>query len=63
MLTCDYTAAARGTGCETDGSSVSLKTVNSDLCDMMIWGASSGDVVDWYWYWNTETLKWNLCKT
>ena len=46
MLTCGCTAAAGGTGCEAGGSGASLKTVNPDLCSMVIWGVSSGDIVD-----------------
>ena len=50
MLTCDYTAAAEQTNCKAGDSGVSLKTVNSDLCSTVVWGASSDDIVNWYWY-------------
>ena len=62
MLICGCTAAAGETGCEAGGSGVSLKTVNPELCGTVVHEASSGDMVGWYWCWETETLKWSLCK-
>ena len=49
MLIYNCTAAAEETDCEIDDSDVSLKTVNLDLCSMVVQRASSNNMINWYW--------------
>ena len=48
MLTCGCTVTAEGTNYKTDNLDVFLKTVNSNLCSMVSWGASSNNIVNQY---------------